>query len=136
MKIAYIAGFLLSTISLTAEASMWFVFSQQGKSTFLVDTMSIAKRGKFMKAWFRTDYVVSQTMETYPFKHYQSVMDLYYFNCAERTFATGEEIVYSGASGAGDVVGGYSYPVDKLQFSDAAPDSVAEAMLNYVCPHK
>lgn len=122
----------------TAVASDWRLAASGADNDPLVyvDTYSISRKGNLKKAWFRYDYQSSQNMDFPPFKQYQSMKELDYYNCTERTMSTAQRILYTGMTGSGGVVFSASVPVGMLQFDDVTPDTIGESMLNFVCRHK
>lgn len=133
MKNAWIGVLLLSGISLAAEASNWLLLTRHDDTEIYADDASVFRRGKLMQAWDRTDYPASQTMTFSPYKQYRSMKALGYYNCAEKTGALRELVLYAGAGGSGEVVGHVIIPVDHLDFKAMAPGSVGEVLMNYVC---
>jgi hypothetical protein len=120
--------------SQAALASNWVdVYSASGALVYL-DAESIAPRGKYMLAWWRIDYDSPQKTTTgYPRREYRSAKHLMAFNCAEKTLASVESLIFAGESGQGEVVDTYSVDWNKLTFTDPTPDPLGEQMLRLVC---
>lgn len=133
MKNAWIGVLLVCFISLSADASNWIRLTRHDNTEIYVDDASVAKRGKFMQAWDRTDYPSPQTMTFAPFKQYRSMKALGYYDCANKTGALRELILYAGPSGSGEVVANISVPEVHLDFKLMDPGSVGKVLLNYVC---
>ncbi len=135
MKIAHISGLLLTVLSLSAMASDWLLISKNDKSAMYVSVMNVSKHGKLMKAWFRENFKSPQTMKLSS-KQYRSRVELQYFNCVERTSAVSRVYFYTGEDGSDEIVGKVYIPVDELQFSEVAFDTISETQLEFVCPRQ
>lgn len=136
MKNAWIGVLLLSGISLAADASNWVLLTRHDDTEIYADDASVFKRGHLTLAWDRTDYPSSQTMTFSPFKQFRSMKALGYYNCAEKTGALRELILYADAGGSGEVVAHVTVPVDHLDFKAMVPGTVGEVLLRYVCGNK
>ena len=133
MRTIWTGVLFLFVISLPVGASNWLRLTRHNDIEIYVDTESIAKRGKLMQAWDRTDYPSPLTMSFTPFKEYRSMKALGYYDCATKTAAVRELILYAGAGGSGEVVGHVSIPVDHLEFKAMAPKTVGAMLLDYIC---
>jgi hypothetical protein len=128
-----LAAFITMALSNLAFGSNWVLVEMSADKDFhSIDQESIASSGKYKKAWFRTDYGSMQTLKYQP-KNYLSSKSLWYFNCQERTMAATQQLFYSGQAGNGELVDSYTYPIQSMQFSEVAPDTIGESMLNAVC---
>jgi len=136
LKNAWTGVVLLFVIALPARASNWLQLTHHDDIEIYADDASVAKRGKFMQAWDRTDYPSSQTMTFAPFKQFRSMKALGYYDCAKKTGALRELILYAGVGCSGEVVGHVTIPVDYLEFKAMASGTVGAVLLNYVCRKK
>ena len=136
LRNAWIGMLLLSGVSLAADASNWILLTRHDDTEIYVGKASGAKRGEFMQVWDRTDYPSPQTMSFFPFRQYRSMKALGYFNCAEKTGALRELILYAGAGGSNEVVGHVKISLDHLDFKTMVPGTVGAVLLKYVCGDK
>lgn len=117
-----------------AHASDWRPLTKTDRMEVYIDVSSISHLDKFTKAWIEYSYPSEQAPGWYSnFKKYRSVKSLEYFACPERTSSTVQQVYYSEPMGAGDSVGSFTKPLSQAAFSEAAPDTIGEHMLNYVC---
>jgi hypothetical protein len=98
-----------------------------------VHQSSLARTGKYKKAWVMWNYAAGQKTVDHPVSAYQSAKWLEYFSCEERASANVQAIYYSGFAGTGDSVRSYKYTVGPTSFSEVVPDSVGDTVLNYIC---
>jgi hypothetical protein len=97
--------------------------------TLFVQNKSIAKKGRFIKAWFFWNFSSPQKLEPYLDKYYSHYLSLVYFDCAERVSATTQVLYYLDDAN----VQTFSSDVEKILFREVAPDTVGETMLERVC---
>ncbi len=136
LKNAWIGMLLLSGMSLAAGAANWILLTRHDDIEIYVDDASVAKQGKMRQVWDRTDYPSPQTMVFSPFKQYRSMKALGYFNCAEKTGALRELVLFAGTSGSGEVVGHVTIPIDHLDFKTMVPGTVGAVLMRYVCGNR
>lgn len=130
---------ILALVPLLVSASepAWkYVVEYANGNVLLLRTSSIAKSGKYRKAWFKRElktplevpkYMATATQVSGKFKY---AMELSYFNCAERTSTTIQAVYYSEND---ELVGSYDMKLQDAHWSDAAPETVQEQMITAVC---
>lgn len=127
--------FILTAIltSPFASASDWEVVSI-GSNTFAsVDKESIRFQGSTAKIWVKWVYTDPQEVKgSYPEKTYLLSKDLELYKCTDRTSSTIQSIRYSTADG-GEVVDTFQINERLAFFSEIAPDTMGETILQWVC---
>lgn len=117
-----------------AQASDWQIISGSEKLNVFVDKSSIARSGKYKKAWFMYSNSTDQTGLVYTsYKVYRSNKALEYFDCEERTTGQIQSTFYAAEFGAGDALGSMILKLPQVMFSEVVPDTIGETMLNYIC---
>jgi hypothetical protein len=107
--------------------------------TIAVDTSGIARAKGLRKAWFKSIYTKDQPISDGYAKpmsdrfSYRESVELYFFNCAERTMATAQSILRGADS---KTVGTFEQASPFLHYSEVAPETIGEAMLETVCSWK
>lgn len=126
--------------SVPAAASDWQYLADVGTdgSSLIFDAQSKAVSGAYKKAWFKWIYAkdmpLADNVKSDPAAFfYKTSLDLSYFNCAERSSVTTQAIYYDKD---GKVVGGFTLQVKDARWSEVAPDTLGETMLNTVCSSK
>ncbi|UIY60049.1 surface-adhesin E family protein [Burkholderia cepacia] len=132
-----VLGFAASLCA-NVHASDWKLLGNGPNGEMIwVDDSSIRFSGGHAKAWFLENYVSPKPVAgTYPQKFASSMKQLDLFDCDQGTLGLAQSIQTSFANGEGDVVLSSSLPVPAVQYEDAAPDSMGEAMLTYVCARR
>jgi hypothetical protein len=125
----------VQVLSITpAHASDWQVVASAEKMTVLIDKNSMARAGKYKKAWFQYSYDVDQAgNSSTSFKIYRSTKTLEYFDCEEHTSAQVQVAYYSAIFGAGDFLGSIAVKPQAASFTEVIPDTVGEVLLEFVC---
>lgn len=115
-------------------ASNWKPIPNTVPNSTFVDASSIAPIGKYRKAWFLSSEEMEKDGNAYTsFKKYRSTKSLNYYSCEERTTASLQRLFYSESQGTGEYLGSWAAPSKNVNYLDVAPDTVGEAMLEYVC---
>lgn len=111
------------------QAANWaYVLSTESTPVY-IDTSSISIKGKYRKAWFYWEYSQPQKQNSYSQDEYDVSKRLFFFHCAERTMATAQSI----QSLKGKPVNAHATQFPEMEFSEVAPESIGEVMLNKVC---
>jgi hypothetical protein len=129
---------ILAALPSVSDAADWHQISvMPDGGSVEIDRSSLAKGpGGTKKAWFRWIYGKSQRLPSAIPKsdpnvyYYSQGLTLELFNCAERTSATTQSIYRNGEGGH---IGSYSLAPHEATWSEVAPETVGETMLNYVC---
>lgn len=124
---------LASLSAISANAACWKKISEGLNSEIYVDDCSIAKDGNYKKAWVKWEYSTTQTTDDYPAKSYTKTVSLDYFNCTSRQSASIKGIYYSET---GEAVKSESIELKRVRFEDPPPDTIGEAIMNYMCKAK
>lgn len=121
--------------STNINAANWKVTGQSDNLVMEVDLASIGnlKNGQ-KKAWKSYLFVEPQTLIGTS-QNYQKVLLLSYYNCAERTSATTQEVYYDAIEG-GKVIYSISNQIQRVEFNDVVPGSFDERALETVCDFK
>ena len=86
-----------------------------------------------MKAWVKWLYETPRELKgVYPAKNYQAVRDLSIYNCSDRNSITLQSTRYSDIEMT-DVVQDVSIKDVAGDYSEVAPDTIGEALLEYAC---
>jgi len=133
--IAFAATILSSSPAFSAN---WFVIAviDESESTVSVDTSGIARTGKLRKAWFKWHYTDPKPIPRGAGKadeadtEYYESLELDYFDCNERTWANVQAIY---RSSKGRVVATLEYDEHERKFLEAAPETISEVMVSFVC---
>lgn len=117
----------------TALAAEWIVVGGNSKVETSVDIQSLRRSGEKIKVWIKWIYEEPNEAEgIYPRKMYQSAKSLSIYNCAENSSITIQDILYS-EKGGGEVIKSVTVTEAKARYSEVVPDSIGEAILQYVC---
>jgi TonB family protein len=125
------------SLSASAIAATWVEVAalEDDGSVMSVDTAGIAREDGFLKAWFKSTYKKPQSIPRHASKvdpkqvDFDESLELDYFNCTSRTMA-GKQWIYRSK---GKPVASYE---DYPHYSDVAPETVGESMLEFVCGRK
>jgi hypothetical protein len=127
LKKGVICAALLS-MSMTALAENWKVFQWNNDTTLRYDTESITHKGKITATWVSATYAQPAVRPGYSVPLTRQVSH-WIFNCADKTTAIGQVVSYGADGNQVD-----SNPGDPNDFRSVTPHSVADAMMNTVCP--
>lgn len=111
-----------------AEAANWVKIAQTEKVSYSVDANSIVKTDKVRRAWILEDGHDGRNMFVYG-----SRLQLGVFNCAEKSMAVKQYVLYVEGNAKGPSVGERIYKDSELEFSQVVPESVGELLLKTVC---
>lgn len=134
-----LAVFVAALVSQASTAADWSRFAEMppAGSYGEIDITSIAPAPyNRKKAWFRWNYSKPQHIGEWIAKAdpqitaYSSSVTLVYFDCAQRTQATIQSIMYSPD---GNVVASYTLSQGQAAWSEFAPDTIGEMMHALVC---
>lgn len=128
---------LLLTAS-TAHAENWLQLAKldQNGSVMLLDTASIDRDSELRKAWFKYVYTADRPIgDGYSnvapdAQSYRWELKLGHFNCADRTAANSQSILYSADNKA---VGNLTVDPSTLKFRTVAPKTAGGVLLQAVC---
>jgi hypothetical protein len=113
--------------------SRWREVGQTDTARVYVDTPSLRRTLPNVKVWLMWTYTKSQQTSDASKKHFLSEKNLSIYNCTERSYATIQVIRYSDSDASGSVVKSYSTPEHMARYSEVAPDTIGEIILEYVC---
>jgi len=126
-------------VSLKATSLMASDWNQVGKTnengtSFYVDTESINGDDSLKKAWVLEDRTTSKSVKvngkTIKYMSYKSLRVVY---CDKNISSHQRGIFYSKRNGHGLDLHSYSEHFDDLEFSEAAPSTMAEALNEFIC---
>ena len=127
---------LLLLVSISSIASDW---KQVGKAnengtSFYVDTESINGDYSLKKAWILEDRTSSKSVKvngkTIKYLSYKSLRIVY---CDKNISSHQRGIFYSKRNGHGLDLHSYSEKFDDLEFTEAAPSTMSEALNEFIC---
>ena len=127
---------LLLLVSISSIASDW---KQVGKTnengtSFYVDTESINGDDSLKKAWILEDRTSSKSVKvngkTIKYLSYKSLRIVY---CDKNISSHQRGIFYSKRNGHGLDLPSYSEKFDDLEFTEAAPSTMSEALNEFIC---
>ena len=132
---------LVVLLSTSVSAAEWLKVADLGAdgSLIAVDRSGIARTNKVRKAWFKSTYKKPQRIPDGVPKadpnefYYSESIALYYFICTERMTGS-TQAIYRDA--AGKVVATYEDRNPFPHYSDVAPETIGEMMLNVACGWK
>ena len=113
--------------------SRWFEVGGNSETAAFADTQSMRRTGPRVKVWIKWSNSKALETNSYPKKKYLSEKQLSIYDCNDRTSATIQVIRYSAEDAAGDVVESLSFSEGSAQYRDLAPETIGEAILEYVC---
>lgn len=134
----------LLTACFSATAAEWKVIGSGGNTTHSIDASSVAVRGPVHQAWTMWSSKAlppNSQQEVASFfrqdaNDQKSGKSLFYFGCTSKKIGLVQTISYSGENGAGEVTDSRSITPEQVFFEEVAPDTVAEAMLKFVCAYR
>ena len=128
--------FLAMLASSAANAATWVAihkFDEQG-FRLSIDTDSITQEGVLRKAWVRWEYIKPQLLPRSsteePELYFVETLELSYYHCQQRKSAL-SRIIHRGSDGK--AVSNLARTTEELKYSEEAPDSLGEMMLEAVC---
>jgi hypothetical protein len=131
-----LAAMLLTLLSFSTLASDWEAVSAGDDVIAYVDKESIRFIGSTAKIWVKWEYTDPQEVKySYPKKTYTTSKNLELYKCLDRTSAAIQAIRYSDNS-AGEVVDTITIKEANAEFSEVAPDTMGESILQWVCKKK
>lgn len=119
--------------SLHANAASWVEVSGSDAVVVSVDTESLRRTGTKVKSWLQWQWSKpADVPNTYPVKLYQLERQLQISNCKDKTLAIAQGVRYADVNG-NEVVDSYTIEEKFWQFSEAAPETIGESIIKYVC---
>ena len=129
-SLVFLAGL---TVSAHASAATWVEVGGSDSVIVSVDTESLLRDGSRVKSWLKWQWSKPiDVPNTYPIKVYQLERQLQISDCKNRTLAIAQGVRYADVSG-NDVVDSYTIEEKAWQFSEAAPETIGESIVKYVC---
>jgi hypothetical protein len=117
----------------SAQSSRWTEVGGSDQITAYADTQSLRRQGPKVKVWLKwINAAPADTDTVYPKKKYMSAKALSVYHCADRTAVTLQVIRYADADG-GEVVETLNVSDKPENYSELAPETIGESILNYVC---
>jgi hypothetical protein len=124
---------LLASSLASAAPDRWVEVAAGDNVTVFLDTQSIRRTGSKVKVWLRWVHEKPREVKgSFPVKTFLSSKSLEVYNCAERTAATLQSIKYAEAGG-GEVVESLTGSDTPNQYSELAPETIGEGVLEFVC---
>lgn len=131
----YLIVSFLALITNMANASNWQLLgtTDSGEKAIEVDLDSISNSNGLRKVWTSTEYKKPQRSAKSAGESFRSTRMLYYFDCQAKAAGVSQKIDYELPNGGGRVIYTVSQPVNSLELTDIAPDSVAEGISRWAC---
>jgi hypothetical protein len=123
------AALLVAGASALADGS-WTPVAQTQESVYLLDESSIERRADVLTAWELVEYTVPQYSDGVG---YRSQMNLRAYRCGDRSWDVLRVTRFSGSLHSGEAVLSSSFNPAEMTWHRAAPDSVADLLLERVC---
>jgi hypothetical protein len=124
-------SFFFASSVFAASASNWTLVSKPvDEERFFVDRQSLALDGKWRKAWVLFNHAEGIPKEAPVIK---SMKAQWWFDCANRAIQEVQVISYDEELGAGTPATTKNLRFSPDRFEDVVPDSVGEALLDFVC---
>lgn len=128
-KIIALCLIFLIGLCAQAQASTWKGLSGNEEVTIYVDTSTIARIGKYRKAWFLYSYKSIQPITAYPYQAYNSYRTLEYYLCEDRSAASIQAHYFNNNI----PVFSLTIKIENAQFDEVVPDTFGDQMYLYVC---
>jgi hypothetical protein len=133
MKALHLPVVLLLGLPISGMAATWVSVAGNDDVEVFVDTDSIRKNGNRVKTWLKFQWVKSQNVPgSYPTKLYRSERQLQVSDCRDRTLAIAQGVFYGDMDGT-NAVGSYTNSENSWSFSEAAPETIGETLINFAC---
>jgi hypothetical protein len=133
MKITYLTLLLSLCVPMLVHATDWVLVAYGDGVFVFADQDSVRRSGSRVKTWLKWQWTKPvEAPNTFPKIVYQSAKQLQVSDCAKGSFATAQSILYSKWDG-GDVV--YSFSSEEVfwSFTEVAPETIGESILNFAC---
>jgi hypothetical protein len=127
-----IAAGLLLAYPLALPAADWQPVAESDAKQVFFNAESLKRAGDLVTVWAKENYSAPQPAAKKN-KTYLSTRVEYRLDCAQRKVATASVKAYPEAELGGEVVQKASWSDKNLQWLDAPPGTVFDAMLNYAC---
>jgi hypothetical protein len=108
----------------------WTPVAQTDESVYMLDEHSIDRTSELLTAWELVEYAWPQYADGVA---YRSQMNLRVYRCADRTWDVLRVTRYAGPQRSGEAVLSSSFSPAEVTWHRAAPDSVADHLLQRVC---
>ena len=134
MKLAILIFLLLQSAHLLASDWKQVGKTNENGTSFYVDTDSINGDDSLKKAWVLEDRKISKSVKingkTIKYLSYKSLRVVY---CDKNISSHQRGILYSKRNGHGVDLHSYSEHFDDLEFTEAAPSTMSEALNQFIC---
>ena len=133
MKRCHLLFFAGLIVSANSDAANWVEIGGNDSVVVSVDTSSLKRNGNKVKSWLQWQWNnPTDVPNTYPAKLYQLERQLQISDCKAGTLAIAQGIRYADEIG-NEVVDSYTIKENSWQFSEAAPETIGESIVTYVC---
>ena len=133
MKTPYLSLVVALFFHMPASATNWVEIGGNDAVTVKVDKDSMRRIGNRVKTWLKWEWAKPQDVEgTYPTKTYKVEKQLQISDCTNGTLAIAQGIQYA-ADDSGDVANSYIINEKQWRFSEAAPETIGESILQFAC---
>ena len=133
MKLSYLSLLISLVLHLPASAANWVEIGGNDAVSVKVDKDSMRRIGSRVKTWLKWEWTNQQEVDgTYPKKTYKIEKQLQISDCTNRTLAVAQGIQYA-TDESGDIVNSYTVNEKQWRFSEAAPETIGETILQFAC---
>ena len=116
-----------------AIASEWIAVAGNPSVAVYVDKQSLLRTGSKVKTWVKWVYVSPHEVKgVHPKQFYRARADLSVYSCIDRTALNIQSTTFADAE-MSNVMDKFSSKDFGNEFSDVAPDSISEALLEFAC---
>jgi hypothetical protein len=127
------ATFLLTTASALAATPDWQMVGENDRYSVWVDAGSLQLDGNIVKAWTKLEYKAARPVPGGSGKTQLSTRRREYLNCLARSSALKSAVSFPESNLNGAQVASFTVDDSEMEWDDAAPNSVGEAVLEFAC---
>lgn len=118
-----------------ARAENWQSVGGSDQAQLAIDVDSIKESKGIREAWSMWNFKEARPNNDSGFPSLKSYQDMHQYNCKEQTLKLTREVIYAENDAKG-AKRDHSDALKSMQFAKAAPNSVADAMLQLVCGYE
>lgn len=129
----FFATLIVLTVSVSASSATWIEVGGNDSVTVLADKDSIRRNGTRVKSWLKWEWAKPvEVPNSLPVKFYQLERQLQISDCQNNSLAIAQGIRYTDISG-NEVVDSYNLQEKNWHFTEAAPETLGESIIKFVC---
>lgn len=133
MKFRFISVLFTLVFPVSIGAATWVEVGGNESVTVLVDKDSLRRNGSKVKSWLKWEWVKPvEIPNVFPVKLYLLERQLQVSDCQSNLLAIAQGIRYADATG-NEVVDSYTLEEKQWRFTEAAPETLGESIIKFVC---